>query len=152
MLANRNHQHYRRGRWRIYDLHAQNMHLASWHLIETFTPSLTVQRQRALQETRAVGHRTLCASGSPRLMAPISQRLRTPTAPRNSNLLSLSLNRHWHVLQLQLVLRAGTLAGVSTIDTGSGQAHPHCTCMYVGLGLMVWSWVLVWVCHVTFHQ
>jgi len=52
---------------------------------------VTVQIQPALQEADR-GSELSVRPGVRRLMVPISQRLYRPTAPRNSNLLSLSLN------------------------------------------------------------
>ena len=106
--------------------------------------AVTVQIQRALQEADR-GSELSVRPGVRRLMMPISQRLYRPTAPRNSNLLSVTLNSI--LASASAAVRRGNvgwcvaavLAGHSTLSIRvvTGQAHPA---LCSGLNLSTEYW------------
>ena len=104
--------------------------------------AVTVQIQRALQEADR-GSELSVRPGVRRLMMPISQRLYRPTAPRNSNLLSVTLNSI--LASASAAVRRGNvgrcvaavLAGHSTLSIRvvTGQAHPAlCSGLNLSIG------------------
>ena len=107
--------------------------------------AVTVQIQRALQEADR-GSELSVRPGVRRLMVPISQRLYRPTAPRNSNLLSLSLNtgicfscsyawKRWPVCRSVRQYGLVSVHSTLSIRVVTGQAHPAlCSGLHLSIG------------------